>query len=341
MFKKIKIICMSMILTVLLCVGATATVKAANIDATLAVSPKFNAATYALLNPQTALESNYDITQMYNSYMSNGVKNGQRIYATPLPTTNEYLFKYMAYNRASYIKNGLNANFAYFNLANYMTLNPDLIPVYGTNYALYVYHYVNFGIYEGRPSGAIFDPARAIVFNPALASLNNASLDPNKIYNNYVATTGLTTTAMIGVVNDATGNLAVKTVAPTPAPAPVVNNGSGDCNYCGHHYEYMNRGDYHIKRCTKCGYVNQESGHNYVVTDTHYGANFLEHKMHCEQCGAEKGETHWDGRGDGRCDKCGVACGPRTLPPEECDPPQGHSEDEESFYDYLMNNVFN
>ena len=252
-------------------------------DATLAVSPKFNSTFYAMLNPVSAQASGYDITQMYNHYMTTGVKQGERIYATAIPTTGEYLFKYMSYNRSLYLKEGLNPAFPFFNVNNYIIQNKDLVPIFGTNLQLYLLHYVNYGIYEGRSSGTVFDPARAIEFNVALCQLNNAKLEPYAIFNNFVAGTGMLTTAGLAVTVNSLGEPVATLNIPKPQPVVVCytscnnnsSSGSGS-GQCAHDWYYKNFTTHHQPVCTKCGKEGDPEDHHFTLNN---GA------LSCFRCG--------------------------------------------------------
>ena len=166
-------------------------------DKTPAVPGAFASSQYSVLNPGVAAQSGGDINKMYQHYLTEGVREGERIYATPAPTTVEKLFLFMSYNRNDYLNKGLSPTFPYFDLNNYIAQNPGLIAMYGTNGDMYLYHYVNFGVYEGKASGSLLDPAKVIAWNSGIAGLDNPRLDPSKIMSNYTATTGqLTTTAL-------------------------------------------------------------------------------------------------------------------------------------------------
>ena len=320
MFKKTKKIILTILTTTLLAVCMIVPAFAA--DSTLALSPRFNAVSYAALNPQTAAACNCDPVAMYNYYMTTGVKQGQRIYPTLLPTNNEMLFLYMANNRSYYVKNGLNVGFPYFNLTNYMLMNPDLVLLYGNNPAMYLYHYINYGIYEGRSSGSAFDPARAIVWNSGIAALCNPTLDPGRIYGNYAATTGLATTANIQVVSDATGNLFAKQVY--VAPAPVYGDEVRPASCASEHFwDYYYKDGAHKRRCRRCDRVESTDQHSYELKS----ADDATHTYKCG-CGDTYAEPHRYNAEKKACDKCGHGMcppAPASAPAPAIDPPAAAS----------------
>ncbi len=192
-FKKIKAVALAALLivsTLAPAMVATAAPKnAANtkIDPTLAVPPAFSASQYAILNPLTAIQCGFNIQKMYNYYVQTGVYEGQRIFATPVPMQLEKVFQYMARNRKYYIEHGKDADFAYFDLSSYIIQNMELYPILGSNSDLWLYHYINFGVYEGRSCGTTIDPIKVILWNPAIAELNNPELSPDKIMENFAA----------------------------------------------------------------------------------------------------------------------------------------------------------
>ncbi len=281
------------IIATLLCVTLIfgANLNTFALDGTLAVSPKFNALNYGLLNPSVALSCNYDATAMFNHYMTTGAKCGERFVATAVPTNMEYLFKYMAYNRSLYVSKGLNADFAYFNVANYIAANPDLVPYYGTNLSLYLYHYINYGIYEGRGSGTLFDPARAIEFNAGIASLNNPKLNPDTIFLNYKATTGLAITSHLAAAFNGAGDIytvATSTPAPTPTATATVASSGSSSNSCSHHWIWEAQDDgTHRSVCDSCRKAGGQAPqpHRYVLIWQYTDAcNITHQKYSCLDC---------------------------------------------------------
>ena len=189
--KRFKKVILSMFLIVLTLAPATtvsaASKSAANIkiDPTLAVPPAFSVSQYAFLNPATAIQCGFNTQKMYNYYVQKGVYEGQRLFATPVAMPIEKVFQYMAKNRKFYIQNGKADGFAYLDLSNYILQNMDLYPVLGSSTDMWLYHYINFGVYEGRSCGTTIDPIKVILWNPAIAELNNPNLEPDKIMVNF------------------------------------------------------------------------------------------------------------------------------------------------------------
>ena len=263
-----------------------------SVDATLAVPPAFINSQYAILNPQTAQDCNYDIQKMYNYYMTKGAKAGQRMYATPVMTGVEALFQYMSRNRSTYIKNGTNFTFPYFNVQNYIALNQDLVALYGANINAYVLHYVNYGIYEGRPSGSATDPARIVLLNPTLASFNNSDWNPTSILTNWACINGgsTLTTALVANAN----------TTKKPASQPVYTS-SG----CSHDWRYDSiDDDQHKKYCAKCCDSSKQD-HDYYVYSQMNNSDASRHTLKCSSCGHKWVQSHYDNNGDCKCDKCG------------------------------------
>ncbi len=276
------------------------------IDGTLAVPPVFMTSNYAALNPQTAIACNGDIQLMYNYYMHKGVRDGQRIFATPLPTPIERLFLYMSYYRDYYIENGTNADFPYFNVAKYMEDNPLLTMLLDEDNKMYVYHYVNFGIYEGLSCGTDNDPAKIITWNYTIAEFNNPTLKPKKILSNFKAITKYLTTAGLNPVFDDNGNLK-KTVDTAAKPSTNSSTSSSSSAYCSHEYEYVSLDGEgkHEKKCKKCGYVDFTDDHNYEVHSQTYKDDENYHELKCKDCRHKHKEKHIDRNHDGVCDVCG------------------------------------
>ena len=280
-----------------------------NIDGTLAVPPVFLVSQYAKLNPETAKIFNNNPQLMYNYYMHTGIYQGQRCFDTKTPTTVENLFLYMSMNRQTYIKNAQKKSFKYFNLANYMSQNPELAIVFANNKILWMYHYINFGIYEGRSCGTNSDPVKVIALNPALAVLNNPTFSPDKIMANYATITGSTDTTMLANVYNANGDLA-KVLALNNVnlnPAATASSGGSSSSSCDHKFEYVSidgEGK-HKKVCEKCGYVGKEENHSYKVDSQTDGNNNTVHVLKCEKCNHKHREAHIDKNYDDICDVCG------------------------------------
>ncbi len=270
-FKKLLAVTALMIAALCITVPVSAAQKKNAIDNTLAVPPVFASSQYALLNPAIALQCNNDLTAMYNHYMSTGVRNGERIYATPMLTPVESLFLFMSYNRQQYIKNGMSATWPYFNLNNYIALNPDLIKSYGTNMPMYLYHYVNFGIYEGRQNGTMTDPAKVITWNPAVAQMGNAKLSPAKIIGNYTAFTGQPTTALLSAP-----------VKAAPVQTTYVYYSSPRSHEHDWYYESIDD-EKHWKKCHDCDEEHKED-HDYKVKAQTNGGDATKHILKCKKC---------------------------------------------------------
>ena len=282
-----------------------------NIDGTLAVPPVFLVSQYAKLNPETAKIFNNNPQLMYNYYMHTGIYQGQRCFDTKTTTTVENLFLYMSMNRQTYIKNAQKKSFKYFNLSNYMSQNPELAIAFANNKILWMYHYINFGIYEGRSCGTNSDPAKVIALNPALAVLNNPTFSPDKIMANYATITGSTDTTMLANVYNANGDLAkvlaLNNVNLNPAATASSGGSSSSSSSCDHKFEYVSidgEGK-HKKVCEKCGYVDKEENHSYKVDSQTDGNNNTVHVLKCEKCNHKHRENHVDKNYDDICDVCG------------------------------------
>lgn len=281
------------------------------VDPTLAVSPVFAQSQYALLNPGVAAQCNYDASLMYNHFMADGVRNGERMYATLAPTSVEKLFLFMSYNRKDYVKNGLKPSFPYFDLNNYIAQNPGLIAVYGTNADMYLYHYVNFGVYEGKSSGSLTDPAKVVAWNSGIAGLDNPRLDPKKIMNNYTAVTGQISTAILN--------------APVPQTAPkeTVTYYASPSKH-EHDWKYESIDDEkHWKECRDCDERYKED-HNYHVYSTAYGSDTTKHTLMCKKCDHKMAEAHsrkytYNGGTSGTHKITCKVCGYVINAAEECD----------------------
>ncbi len=287
--RKIKGLTIAALMTVLVIVSAVPVMAAPAIDSTLAVPPVFASSQYAALNPGVFAECGGDMLKMYNHYLTQGVRNGERIYATPAPTATEALFLYMSYNRQNYIKNGMSANYPYFNVNNYVALNPDLVKTYGANMPMYMYHYVNYGVYEGRQNGTLTDPAKVIAWNPGIAELDNGKMSPTKIISNYTAATGQPTTAIL---------------SNPPKPAPVQTVYYYSSSKHEHDWKYESIDDEkHWKECKDCDEKEKED-HHYHVYSTTNGTDTSKHVLKCSKCDHKWAQAHYDKNGDGKCDKC-------------------------------------
>ncbi len=262
-------------------------------DSSLAVPSVFASSQYAYLNPEVAKACGGDINKMYQHYMTEGVRNGERISASPSRTTVENLFLFMSYNRSDYLNNGLSGSFPFFDVNGYMANNPGLVAQYGNNPSAYLYHYVNFGVFEGKSSGSVLDPAKVIAWNPYIASMNNGKLSPSKIISNYTSTTGQATT--LALTN------------PAPKPAPVYW-------YCEpkkheHEWKYDSIDDEkHYKECKDCDEKYKEDHHYHI-----YSKDASGHKLECSKCDHTMKEAHYDKKGDGKCDRCGYAMPPAHV----------------------------
>ena len=289
--KRLKALIVAVTLIVTTFCASVPVFGAQKIDNTLAVPPAFSTSQYALLNPAVAAQCGNNVTLMYNHYMSEGVRKGERLYATLTPTPIEKLFLYMSYNRADYVKKGLNATYPYFNLNNYIALNQDLVKVYGVNMPLYLYHYVNFGIYEGRPSGSLTDPAKVITWNPALAEFGNAKLSPAKIISNYTSVTGQISTASLSVPK--------KTAQPASASSVTPSSKHE------HDWKYESiDDDKHWKECRNCDEKYKEDHHYHLYAQTD-GSDATRHVLKCSKCDHKYAQKHYDKKGNGKCDECG------------------------------------
>ncbi len=290
-FKALMLVTILIVTTLCTSVPVMAAKKktsAPKVDTTLATPPAFVSSQYALLNPVIAAQCGGDVNKMYQHYMASGVRTGERLYATPLRMPMENLFLYMSYNRQDYLKKGLNANYPYFNLANYMTMNPGLVAQYGANPALYLYHYVNFGVYEGKSSGSLTDPAKVVLWNSGIASLNNAKLSPAKIMNNYTATTGQVSTLILA-----------QPVKQTPAPAPTYTQSKHEHDW---KYESIDD-DKHWKKCKNCDEKEKEDHHYHVYSQAD-GTDTSKHVLKCSKCDHKYVQAHYDKNNDGKCDRC-------------------------------------
>ncbi len=299
--KKFKVLLLSALLIISTLATATPVSAASKknkgitIDPTLAVPAAFSTSQYVLLNPVTAIQCGLDMQKMYNYYMQKGVREGQRIYATATPTVTEKLFLYMSYNRSYYIANGMKSEFPYFNINNYVAKNPELLQVFNNDLNLYLYHYVNFGIYEGKSSGSITDPARVIELNPALAEYQNPKLAPEKIMANYTLVTGQPTTVALDPIFDPkNGNLNGASAA------------SSQGKSCEHDWEWVSLDGEgkHEQRCKKCGACQNKEKHDYEVYKKTYNDDETMHTLKCKVCGHKHGEKHKDKYNVGVCDIC-------------------------------------
>lgn len=83
-------------------------------------------------------------------------------------TTEQALTIYAEQVKARYEKDGLDENFAYFNVEEYKAAYPDLQEAFGDNVDAYLNHYLTYGIKEGRISGTSVDPVAMIKENPSI-----------------------------------------------------------------------------------------------------------------------------------------------------------------------------
>lgn len=88
-----------------------------------------------------------------------------------------------------FAEHGLHANFPFFNVEKYKAANPDLKEAFGDDLALYLNHYLNFGIFENRSSCGEIDIVAFAKENPGtmlrsdvnLAELQNINVVTNAI----------------------------------------------------------------------------------------------------------------------------------------------------------------
>ena len=162
--------------------------------------------------------------------------------------------------------------------------------MYGADPTMYLYHYVNYGIYEGRPNGTVTDPAKVIAWNPAVAEMGNAKMSPQAIMNNYTVTTGQITTTILS--------------NPPKQATPTVTYYYSSRSH-EHDWYYESIDDVkHWKKCHDCDDEHKED-HHYKVKSQTNGTDTSKHVLKCSRCDHKFVQAHYDRNGDGRCDECG------------------------------------
>jgi len=234
-FKKLFSKCMSVVVVAATLISG---VPAAEV---FAAPESYQAANMSVNSQRVNTVSVSKVIKAINKVKSTGsaddLKKATDLIASLRPV--DRLKLYVELTRDFYLKNYRNKGFKYFNAERYLAANEDVMlaalkyspaDIYG--YALK--HYLEQGIFEGRPSGTGFDPMAAILAKPEILFdlvYNSDKPIPDMLHESFIRITGKTTTDSYTILR---GSLLViekyvnNSEVDGDDPKPFDNAGNGD-----------------------------------------------------------------------------------------------------------------